>query len=347
MDHQPLSLFRYPGENKVKGYFQKNNKLHKATDFERSGFIFSSFQDQDENLIFPLNQSQVEQTILNNNKDLSSLLSQIEILTDLDKAKEKHLSLIGKAIFEIKNKKINKVVLSRKQEYQVGQLDSIALFRKLCFNYLDAMVYMWYHPKVGLWLGATPELLLDATSDNFKTISLAGTRREDMPSGKWSEKEIEEQRLVTDFIKNQLQSKFNVVRIKGPFTAKAGNLLHLKTEIKIEKMGLFNEVADVIKLLHPTPAVCGFPKSKAYQFIKEEEGYHRKFYTGYLGEWLPSDKEKRATLFVNLRCLEVYGNILSIYVGGGITSGSDPEKEWNETMNKSQTMTDILFEKTI
>ena len=346
MDHQPLSLFRYPGENKVKGYFQKNNKLHKATDFKRSGFIFSSFQDQDENLIFPLNQSQVEQTILNNNKDLGSFSSRLEILTDLDKAKEKHLSLIDKAISEIKNKKFEKVVLSRKQEYQVGQLDGLALFRKLCSNYLNAMVYMWYHPKVGLWLGATPELLLDANSDGFKTMSLAGTRRGDMPSGEWSEKEIEEQKVVTEFIRNQLQSKYNVVRIKGPLTAKAGNLLHLKTEISVEKMDLFNEVADIVKLLHPTPAVCGFPKSKAYQFIKDEERYHRKFYTGYLGESLTSDKDKRATLFVNLRCLEVYDNILSIYVGGGITSGSDPEKEWYETMNKSQTMTDMLFEKT-
>jgi isochorismate synthase len=95
----------------------------------------------------------------------------------------------------------------------------------------------------------------------------------------------------------------------------------------------------LIDALHPTPAVCGLPKESAKEFILENEGYDRSFYTGFLGEL---SVENRSNLFVNLRCMQVKDATYYIYIGGGITSASVPEKEWEETVAKSKVMLRVL-----
>jgi len=95
--------------------------------------------------------------------------------------------------------------------------------------------------------------------------------------------------------------------------------------------------------LHPTPAVCGLPKNEAKSFILENENYDRKYYTGFLGE-LNSDVNgiNTSSLYVNLRCMEIAKDEAIIYVGGGITKDSIPEKEWEETVRKTATMKKVL-----
>jgi len=131
----------------------------------------------------------------------------------------------------------------------------------------------------------------------------------------------------------------NNLRQSNTETVKAGSLVHLRTQIKgdIEKEGL----RSLVNLLHPTPAVCGMPKEKAKQFILENENYNRSYYTGYLGE-LNMTENKNSHLFVNLRCMEIKNNIAEIYIGGGITKESNPEKEWEETVAKSNIMLKAL-----
>jgi isochorismate synthase len=95
----------------------------------------------------------------------------------------------------------------------------------------------------------------------------------------------------------------------------------------------------VIQLLHPTPAVCGFPKEQSKDFILENENYDRTFYTGFLGEL---NIENQTDLFVNLRCMEIEDAKAHLFMGCGITKDSIPEKEWEESINKSATMKKIL-----
>ena len=99
---------------------------------------------------------------------------------------------------------------------------------------------------------------------------------------------------------------------------------------------------DLIEKLHPTPAVCGVPITKAQTFIHEHEGYERKYYTGFLGEYGINDT---TDLFVNLRCMEINEKAINIYVGCGITAESNPTNEYIETENKSLTMRNILVTK--
>ena len=136
--------------------------------------------------------------------------------------------------------------------------------------------------------------------------------------------------------------------------------MHLKTSIS----AFINEaevpLENVIKALHPTPAVCGLPKKTAHDFILCNEGYSRNYYTGFLGEINLKIEKKRATsrrnienlaygtikkhthLFVNLRCMEIDAQGAQLYVGGGVTSSSDPEAEWEETVHKLSTVARVL-----
>ena len=151
------------------------------------------------------------------------------------------------------------------------------------------------------------------------------------------------------------------LKASGVVSVEAGQLWHLRTEIKgVFKPGKFGEV---LRALHPTPAVCGTPLSNAKRFIVENENYDRSFYTGFLGELnfsteLARNKNRRnqensayrsvvkkSELFVNLRCMQICKTVISIYVGGGITSDSIPESEWNETVLKSNTMFRVLNHK--
>ncbi|MBC7426107.1 MAG: chorismate-binding protein, partial [Bacteroidia bacterium] len=97
--------------------------------------------------------------------------------------------------------------------------------------------------------------------------------------------------------------------------------------------------AEITNMLHPTPAVCGYPFNEALDFIKENEGYNREFYSGYLG---PVYNNGDRQLFVNLRCMRIYEEDMVLFAGGGINKGSDPEKEWTETENKMKTLLNCL-----
>jgi len=174
----------------------------------------------------------------------------------------------------------------------------------------------------------------------------------------WQKKEINEQQLVTNFIIDHLKPLVSNLTIGNTETVKAGNLLHLKTKIS----GLLHSnIKTVINALHPTPAVCGLPKVTAKQFILDNENYKRDYYTGFLGELNIKKETKRnanrrniennvytaiktvSNLYVNLRCMQLTDTEAKVYVGGGITKDSIPEKEWNETVNKAKTMKNILF----
>jgi isochorismate synthase len=97
---------------------------------------------------------------------------------------------------------------------------------------------------------------------------------------------------------------------------------------------------DFVDAMHPTPAVAGQPKEDAIQFIKGLEPHDRDYYTGFLG---PVNQGKgEIDLFVNLRCLKITPDYLSLYVGGGITLDSDPADEWNETRWKAESLLKIL-----
>lgn len=144
------------------------------------------------------------------------------------------------------------------------------------------------------------------------------------------QKNKEEQAFVGDYIRKAIKKFGSKITEKGPYTARAGQLVHLKTDFHFCLKDTAH-LGDVLQELHPTPAVCGLPKEEAYQFILQTEPHNRLFYSGVIG-WI--DPEGDTTLYVNLRCMHIEGKTATLYAGGGILPESTADTEWEETQQK-------------
>ncbi len=342
--NKPFVIYRKPNEDIVNALFQVNDKLLFLEDFSKSGFVFAPFNNKNKAVLFSFDKCKSFKVKIKDHvavviKEENDISTEIEN-TDFDK--KKHIKLVKSGVNFIKNGGALKVVLSRKEEIELKNYDIGLIFKELIQKYSSEFVYVWFHPKVGLWMGASPENLLKISDKKFTTMALAGTQ---IFMGNtnviWGEKEKQEQQFVTDFIVSQL--KKNDIKTSKPFTLKAGNLLHICTEIEGRITDDIN-LEDLINNLHPTPAVCGLPKETAKNFILENEDYDREFYTGFLGELNNESIEgvKESDLYVNLRCMQIKGHKIIIYIGGGITKDSNPENEWEETVAKSKVIKKAL-----
>jgi isochorismate synthase len=348
----PFAAYRKPHENILHSIFQKDDALHTVTDFTESGFFFAPFDHHEKAILLPRSATEYKIYMIKHHSNPIPKTPLTHIRKVNAEAKEKYLQLVEKAVTAIKNNHFKKVVLSRKEELPCHHTNPIAIFKNLLHYYPTAFCYVWFHPKVGLWLGATPEMLLKIKDNQIETMSLAGTQLfEGTLNVAWSEKEKEEHQWVTDFIVNTLHPLTDELNIAKTETVKAGNVLHLKTKITARFQPSTFNFQQLLEALHPTPAVCGFPKEEAKQFILKNEGYNRTFYTGFLGEVNclnfnnnphPLIKNCTAELFVNLRCMQLQPHKAIVYGGGGITKDSNPEAEWQETVSKTQIMLNAI-----
>jgi isochorismate synthase len=323
------------------GVFQKNDHLYFLETFEEKGFAFAPF-DAEEVPYIPLEHSDIYvETVHNRNYFFESNALNPNAIIGKDFFEE----LVAKSVEAIHNHQFQKVVLSRREEVAAPDFDMMTTMRKMIQHYPTAFKYCFSHPKVGTWIGATPEQFLKTNGNAIKTVALAGTQLAvGSRNAVWENKEKVEQQLVTDFIVDNLEDLVKEVTLSSPYSVKAGNLWHIKTDISaVLKSKKF--LKKVITALHPTSAVCGLPKKAAKDFILANEGYNREYYSGYLGELnidLVTFKTLQTDLFVNLRCMKVMANKVQIYMGCGITKDSNPEAEYLETVNKSMTMKGIL-----
>lgn len=269
-------------------------------------------------------------------------------ISDKHSAHKHYHHLVSQAIAAIEAGVFEKVVPSRYKTIDLPTTFNLAdTFQRLATTYTNAMVSCVSIPEIGTWLGATPELLVEVTEKQFfKTVALAGTKAyttgTDSKHVAWTQKEIEEQALVARYIINC----FKKIRLRefdehGPKTIIAGNLMHLKTELTVDMQATnFPLLGSVmLNLLHPTSAVCGMPLEPAEEFIKNNEGYDREFYSGYLG---PVNINDNTSLFVNLRCASIQEHTATVYSGAGVTIDSDPQKEWEETEMKMNTLLRVI-----
>ncbi|MDX9751252.1 MAG: chorismate-binding protein [Flavobacteriales bacterium] len=247
-----------------------------------------------------------------------------------------HAAAITAAQALMATQELRKVVLSRAMHVPFPLHGAPALFCEALTTRPGAFVCLLNSPRHGTWLGASPERLLTGDRNAVLIDSLAGT----MPAAEapanalqWGAKERDEQELVTRTITRTL-NELGVGRVlQLPTQVKrACSVAHLYTAIT----GQLGAVAlhQVMRALHPTPAVCGTPTRAAAAFIAAHEPHDRELYTGYWGPW---NFNGLTQLFVNLRCMRLFPDEACLYVGGGITAGSDPAAEWAETGHKART----------
>lgn len=309
--------------------FPFDEKLYSTDEISNKNFIsFHSFNNTE---TVSLSGNIIEKDVLEfeNLKISSEILPEDKTLFSAE-TQEEYLQKLEQVIEIIKQNNLPKLVLSRRKIFNdFKEIDLTKSFQSLCKNYPNAFRYLFFNGEIS-WMGAFSEVLgkFNKKTHEFETMSIAGT----IPvTENWTDKEIEEQKPVSAYIRNILR-KYTTQEIEESETYDhiSGNIKHLKTDFKIE---INPQDLDVlIKDLHPTPAVCGIPKDFCRETIEKVEKFPRELYAGFI----KIETEGYIQYFVNLRCARLYRNSVHLFVGGGITAQSNPEKEWLETELKSE-----------
>ncbi|MGE8430958.1 chorismate-binding protein [Chryseobacterium joostei] len=243
--------------------------------------------------------------------------------------KEEYCNTLQQVIGVIKENNLPKLVYSRRKIFtDFNTINYKESFNNLCKSYPNAFRYL-FNDGENAWMGAFSEVLgkFNKITHEFETMALAGT----LPVlEEWSEKEIEEQKPVTTYIQNILKNYSEQIQQSETYDHVSGNIKHLRTDFKTTIKP--EDLDKIIKDLHPTPAVCGIPKDFCNENIRKYEKFPREFYAGYI----KVETEESILYFVNLRCARLYKDSVHVFVGGGITAQSNPEKEWTETELKSE-----------
>lgn len=310
----------------------------------KEGFVFAPFDQKGKHKSYFIRKDLDEDDFKNENFDKIEDYNAEENSTIHESTRKEYSQQMDILLSQLNQKELDKVILSRIHILnQMGREKALTYFLKLIDAYPNAFVFMVDIPKIGLWIGASPERLISQKHNMMETVALAGTQKlgeRELEKVVWEEKEVEEQAFVSSYIEKLLkENKIINYKWKGPFTSQAGNLVHLKTIYQINSNLSFDQSTGFVEALHPTPAVCGLPKRDAMELIRTVENHDREYYAGYLG---PVHTNGDMSLFVNLRSMKVFKNMMALFVGGGITSGSDPEKEWDETCFKAQTLLNVI-----
>jgi isochorismate synthase len=311
-----MLLYRFPGKEIV----QKMGSFEKQVSFSSSGFIVSSFNGEEKYLFVEKEQQ----------------ASGIPNKTIVSVNKEEYLKQGEKLVAAIRNLGIQKTVLSRIETQDFDSEKALDLFYLLEKQYPTAFVYCFFDETLGTWLGASPEILFQKFGNYGFTVALAATKKV-TDSSSWNQKETLEQAFVSDFILERLnQIEISDVEQTGPFEHQAGPVKHLKTDFSfsIDSYSSF----EIMEALHPTPAVSGLPQAISLELIDSLEKHQRELYAGFIG----LVEENQASVYVNLRCCQLSQGKIHLYLGGGYTKDSDPQHEWEETVNKSKTILDLV-----
>lgn len=252
---------------------------------------------------------------------------------------------VKEVLSHCKGQELDKVVLSRLLDIEFNTaLDIDRLMSNIMAQNPNAFHFR-VPLKNGVLLGASPELLLRKEGANIYSNPLAGSANRSQDSKEdqaiaealsVSEKDLYEHRLVVDSIRSALKGFVKNDRIPHvPSLIHTPTMWHLSTQIKEELSDSNTCLFELIKALHPTPAMGGTPKDTAMSVIQAIEPYQRRFFSGLVG-WC--DDQGNGEWAVAIRCAHVSGTKARLFAGAGIVSGSDPDKEWKETGDKMRTM---------
>lgn len=258
------------------------------------------------------------------------------------------LRAVDKAIEDIKNKRLNKVVLSRIMIAESREaLDPVIVLGRLHDRQPDCTLFAFERNR-SIFIGATPEWLIKKSGSDVRTMCLAGTIKRGV--GEKEDRALEDELLADR--KNLAEHQFVVNRITevmnkcceqvesppAPIIYKAGQVQHLCTPVtgKLKKGVSLLELAEA---LHPTPALGGLPKKEAVAAIRAYENYERGWYGAPIG-WVDSVGD--GAFAVAIRSGLIHGNKAVLFAGCGIVADSQPDEEYEETKIKFKPMLDAL-----
>lgn len=190
------------------------------------------------------------------------------------------------------------------------------------------------------WVCFSPEIFVKIEADRIKTYPMKGTISATLPDAESlllnNPKEIDEHKKVVTLLSTDLAhvatdihvSKFRYIDVIEKST---GNLLQTSSEI----IGTLQSdwqahLGEILAKLLPAGSICGTPREKTMEIIRQAETYQRGYYTGIAGIF---DGESLDTC-VLIRFIERIGDKFYYKSGAGITAQSKPESEYKEILEK-------------
>lgn len=245
---------------------------------------------------------------------------------------------------------VSKVVLARATQVRAQRSLADAL-AYLALNYPSCTLFAFASGDA-CFLGATPERLVALRDGTATTMALAGsaprasTVHEDRAIGERllaDPKERFEHRVVVDAVREALGPlSTHVLAAAEPRLEKLSNVQHLCTPISAQvKSG--HGVLDLVRRLHPTPAVGGYPREAAAALIREREELDRGWYAAPFG-WL--DARGDGEFVVALRSAVLRESVATLFAGCGIVGHSDPATEYAESGWKLRPMLNAFLQAT-
>lgn len=269
----------------------------------------------------------------------------------IEKDKFKHI--VNDALDAFKHTALKKIVLSQAADFSFDSPQNPAFYLEALLD-KNSTAYNFVIPVDDhqYLLGASPELLLSKQNRNFRSNPLAGSRpklndaernQKNLQELNQSAKDQNEHRIVVENILCNLVPDCVELKVSEfPDVLETSTMYHLSSTLQGVLRQQSPNVLNLALKLHPTPAVCGMPTQLAKEFILDNEGYDRGYYTGLVG-WM--DAEGNGEWVVTIRCGLLDNNKLRLYAGAGIVEGSDPESEWLETEAKMKTILNLCNSK--
>ncbi len=244
---------------------------------------------------------------------------------------------------------VRKVVLARPLDVALAEVpDSASVLAALRSSNPLAHTFLHQFERDRFLLGAAPELIGTLAGDRFRTMAVAGSipRGADPEADEWlgrqllgSRKNLVEHEIVVEDIVERLSGLRTAIdTAPTPDLLRLPRIQHLRTEIEA-RVPAGTHILDLVRALHPTAAVCGYPRHEARRMLTSEEPLARGWYAGPVG-WF--DEAGDGEFAPALRSAVGRGPLLRLYAGGGIVEGSRPAAEWDETRVKFQTMLQAL-----
>mgnify|MGYP003365622940 CR=1 FL=1 len=248
----------------------------------------------------------------------------------------------------ILNKELNKVVISREVKIQCNELiNTESILQNLLKQNENSFIFS-YCKDGKIFLGATPEILIQKEKNNVLSYALAGTVLRSDKEDEYQKKRLllidaknrHEHQIVIDSIVNSMRNFTDELVVDETKILELKNLYHLQTCIHGKNTS--KTLLQLVKLLHPTPALGGDPVNKALELIKRYEKHERGLYAAPIGI---IDKNGDGIFVVGIRSALIEKNIVYAYSGCGIVDKSTCESEYIETTNKLKTIIESLSDK--
>ncbi|MFC4075926.1 isochorismate synthase [Salinithrix halophila] len=255
---------------------------------------------------------------------------------------------VADAAREIRQGEMEKVVLARELRLTADRpFSPEAVLTNLSRQQPDSYLFVMERGGAS-FLGASPERLVKREGNQLLSTCLAGT----IARGGTPEKDAhlgqelladgknrEEHAVVVHMIREAFRQECEEVRVpEEPVLYKVRDVQHLYTPVT-GRARQGTSLLAMVKRLHPTPALGGFPQEAAVVKIREAEAMDRGWYAGPVG-WL--DAHGNGEFSVAIRSGLLRGKRGSLFAGCGIVGESNPEKEYEETRMKFRPMLSAL-----